>query len=148
MLLGLQLVLPAGTPPAQAPGLAARRLRPVTVAPLADFAAILAAPLFAPDRHPGASASLTDTGGGSLAGYAALGAASGRAVATAVMAVPGGGVKTVRRGDDLEGWRLVAIDRTRVIFERKGARHALIIGAPPESGQTPAGDTETQGPAQ
>ena len=64
------------------------------------------------------------------------------------MAVPGGGVKTVRRGDDLEGWRLVAIDRTRVIFERKGARHALIIGAPPESGQTPAGDTETQGPAQ
>lgn len=145
VILGLQLILPAGAPPADTPGLAARRQRPVTVPPPSEYPAILASPIFAPDRRPGPSGGLSDTGGGSLSGYAALGAAAGRTVATAVLSAPGGGVKTLRRGDEIEGWRLVGVDATRVTFQRDGVRHALVIGAPAESGAPPLPDAATPG---
>ncbi len=131
LILGLQIVLPAGSPPQDAAlGLAARRTRPVTIAPVPEYAAILTSPLFAPDRHPGAADGAKDTGGGTLAGYAALGAVTGRRVATAVVSAPGGTVKSLKPGDDLEGWRLVGIDRLKLTFERNGMRRALVIGAP------------------
>ncbi len=133
LIAGLQLVLPGGDLPGPSAGLAARRQRPVVVSPVPEYAAILASPIFTPDRHPGASGGPSDTGSGTLANYAALGVATGRSIATGVVSAPGGAVKTVRRGDEMDGWRLVAVDRTRLIFERNGARHALVVGAPAES---------------
>jgi len=134
MILGVQLMLPPSAPPAEPPGLAARRQKPLMVPPVAEYAAILASPIFAPDRSPGASESGSASGGsGSLAGYAAIGAVAGRAVATALVTIPGGGIKSLRPGDEVEGWRLVAVERTRIWFERSGVRHALVVGAPAEA---------------
>jgi general secretion pathway protein N len=111
------------------------------VPPVPEYAAILAAPIFAPDRRPGPSEAEPSEsgGGGSLSGYAAIGAVAGRDVATAVVTEPGGGIKTLGRGDELNGWRLVGVDRTHVYFERNGARHTLVVGAQPEAAPTPGG---------
>jgi general secretion pathway protein N len=132
-MLGVQLVLPPSAPPAQPAGLAPRRQRPIVVPPVPEYAAILAAPIFAPDRRPGAPEGASSNAGGSLAGYAAVGAVSSGTGATAVITAPGGGLKTVRRGDEVDGWRLTGVDKTRVYFEHNGVRHALVIGAPPEA---------------
>ncbi len=145
MILGVQLMLPPAAPPSEPPGLAPRRQRPVMVPPVAEYAAILASPIFAPDRRPGAAGNGPDGGSGSLNGYAAIGAVAGRAVASAVVAVPGGGIKTLRLGDEVEGWRLVGVDRTQVAFERNGMRHVLVVGAPPEASPPQGGNAETPG---
>src|ERR1700751_5636921 len=46
----LQLALPAGDAPVDAADLAPRRARPIVAAPIPDYAAILAAPVFSSDR--------------------------------------------------------------------------------------------------
>jgi hypothetical protein len=65
-----------------------------------------------------------------LAGFAALGTATGRGVAVAVISGPSGKTNELRLRDDLEGWRVVGIDRSRVTFERNGLRTSLVVGAP------------------
>ena len=140
VMLVAQILLPADAPSPEPAGLAARRGRPVAVPPLPQSAAVLTAPLFAPDRRPG-SARLAAAGadaaqGGRLDGYAAVGVAVGRGLATAVIAAPGGGVKTLRLGESLDGWRLAALDAGRVVFVREAERQTLVVGAPPA---TPAG---------
>jgi general secretion pathway protein N len=141
-MLGVQLVLPPSAPPSQPPGLAPRRQRPILVPPVPEYAAILAAPIFAPDRRPGASGDSPSSSGGSLAGYAAVGAVTSRADATAVITAPGGGIRTVRRGDEVEGWQMSGADKTRVYFERRGVRHALVIGEPPEAAAAQPGGSD------
>jgi hypothetical protein len=133
VIIGAQIILPAAAPPPDAPGLAARRTRPVQIPLPKEYPAILASPIFAPDRRPGSAGGAADTGGGTLAGYAALGAVTGGSVAAGVVSAPGGGTKTLKRGDEVEGWRLIAVQRTRLVFERHGERHALEIGAPAEA---------------
>ena len=114
------------------------------VPPDPEYAAILASPIFAPDRRPGPSEGSSEGGGsGSLSGYAAIGAVAGRDVATALVTEPGGAIKTLGRGDELNGWRLVGVDRTHVYFERNGVRHTLVVGAPPESAPPPGGNAGT-----
>jgi general secretion pathway protein N len=133
-MLGLQLFLPAGGTPPDVSGLAARRGRPVTIPVPPEYAAILASPLFAPDRRPGpatfAAADGSAPGAASLDGYAAVGAAVGRNLATAVISAPGGVVKTLRLGQSLDGWTLAAVDSRRVVFTRSGARVTLVVGEP------------------
>jgi general secretion pathway protein N len=139
-MLGLQLILPNPDAPVDPPGLAPRRTRPVTIPPLPEYAAILAEPIFTPDRHPGPAGAAPVAASGLLAGYAALGAATGHGEATAILSVPGGGVRTLHPGDAVEGWRLVGVSGERLTFERQGLRHALVIGAPAEALITPASD--------
>jgi general secretion pathway protein N len=133
VMLIVQLVLPPSSPPAQSPGLAPRRQRPIVVPLVPEYAAILASPIFAPDRRPGASGDTSSGAAGSLGGYAAVGAVTSRAGGTVVIAAPGGAIKTVRRGEEVDGWRLTGVDATHVYFEHNGVRHALVIGAPPEA---------------
>ncbi len=132
LTLGLQLILPYSGPPADGASLAVRRPRPIAPPLLPEYAAILHAPVFAPDRRPGeiATAQAAGAGGGVLAGYAALGSASGGAAATGVLSAPGGTTKTVRRGEALEGWRLVGVERTKLTFRRGAETRVLVIGAP------------------
>src|SRR5271165_7613103 len=67
MILGVQLMLPPSAPPAEPPGLAPRRQRPVMVPPVPEYAAILSSPIFAPDRRPGpAEDGASDSTGASL----------------------------------------------------------------------------------
>lgn len=138
----VQFLLPGGDAPPQPGGLAARRPRPVMIPPLPEYPAILRAPIFAPDRKPGPAAA-TGPAGSSLGGYAALGAVVGRAVASVVISGPGISPKTLRRGDMLDGWRLVAINPTKATFERNGLRHDLVIGAPAEGASPAATDADT-----
>jgi hypothetical protein len=139
-MLIVQLLLPPSAPPSEPPGLAPRRQRPIMVPPVQEYAAILASPIFAPDRRPASADNPSGDGAGSasLAGYAAIGGVGGRDVATAVVTLPGGGVKNLRRGETVEGWKMIGVDRTHVYFERAGVRHALTIGAPPEAVAAPA----------
>ncbi len=132
VIMGVQWMLPSAGPTPDSAGLAARRPRATQIPPLPEYAAILRAPIFAPDRRPGEAAASNATVGGSLSGYAALGAVTGPSVAAVVISGPGTGPRTVRRGEVVEGWRLVAVDRAKAVFQRNGVNHALIIGAPAE----------------
>jgi hypothetical protein len=133
LALGLQIILPYREAAPETDGLAIRHPRPIVIPPLPESPAILQAPIFAPDRRPGEAGALTSAGGGSLAGYAALGAASGHGVGTAVISGPGGAVKTLRLGDQIDGWRLAIVSASRLTFERKGAHHVLVVGEPAEA---------------
>jgi general secretion pathway protein N len=110
--------------------------------PVPEYAAILASPIFAPDRRPASAEGASTTATGSLGAYAALGAVTSHAVAMAVIAVPGGGTKTLHRGEEIDGWRMIGVDSTQVFFERNGLRHTLVIGAPPETANIDAGSTQ------
>jgi hypothetical protein len=81
-----------------------------------------------------------------MAGYAALGAATGRSLATGVVALPNGQTQLVHRGDTLDGWRLVGVEPSRLIFERQGERHVLVVGAP-AAPLTPVADVATSSAA-
>ncbi|HEY2178328.1 MAG TPA: hypothetical protein VGH15_07075 [Caulobacteraceae bacterium] len=146
LALVLQLFLPSGAAAPEASSVAARRPRPLVVPPLPEYAAILAKPIFAPDRKPGAG-DLSATSGGELAGYAALGAAVGHGVAAAVVSGPSGSIRTVHAGDVVEGWRVVAVESGKLTFDRNGVRHTLVVGAPAEAitkAATPAAEAEPQ----
>jgi general secretion pathway protein N len=146
LALAVQLFLPSGATPPEASSLADRRPRPLLVPSPPDYAAILARPIFAPDRKPGAS-DLSATSGGELAGYSALGAAVGHGVATAVISGPSGSIRTVHGGETVEGWRVVAVDAGKLTFERGGVRHSLIVGAPAEAlskAAAPAAEADSQ----
>ncbi len=143
--LGLQFFLPYSGPPVQSSLLAPRRPHLVTTPLLPEYAAILKAPLFAPDRHPG---DIGPNTAGALGAYAALGSISGGSAAAAVLSGPGGSTKTLRTGETLEGWRLAAVDRTKLTFERNGQKHILVIGEPAEAViQSTASPSTDQPPA-
>lgn len=130
LALGLQMILPYREAAPATDGLAIRHPRLIVVPPLPESPAILHAPIFAPDRRPGEADASASVGGGSLGQYAALGAASGHGVATAVVSGPGGAVKTLHAGDEIDGWRLAIVSASRLTFERKGVRHVLVVGEP------------------
>jgi hypothetical protein len=130
MILAAQLLIPQSNVTAIDTGLAPRRNRPLTVPPSVSYESALNAPIFAPDRRPGADDGDSVTGVDPLAGYAALGAATGRTFASAIVSVPGGSTRLLRLGDELAGWRLAGISAVRLTFERKGDLRRLVIGAP------------------
>lgn len=142
-----QFLLPTADTPAPTVALAIRHPRPVVVPPIPEYPAILRSPIFAPDRKPGA-ADLSSSSGGPLATYSALGAAAGRGAAAAVVSSPGGGIKTLRVGDMLDDWRLAGVSGTQLVFERKGERRVLVVGAPADavtqSTSTAAGAAQQQ----
>lgn len=132
LALGLQAVVRYDDEP-PAGGLAPRHTRPVTIPSVPEYPAILSVPIFTPDRRPGVVEAGLPSTVEALDGYAVLGAAVGGSVATALISSPGGAPRTLRPGETLEGWSVVSVERTKVTFERNGARHSLIVGAPAES---------------
>jgi hypothetical protein len=133
LALGLQMILPYREATPATDGLAIRHPRLIVVPTLPESPAILHAPIFAPDRRPGEAGGSASAGMGSLGQYAALGAASGHGVASAVVSGPAGAVKTLRPGDEIDGWRLSVVSASRLTFERKGERHVLVVGEPAEA---------------
>jgi general secretion pathway protein N len=142
LMVVLQAALPGASPPDRAAGLAPRRTRPLAPPQTPAYAAILAAPLFAPDRKPGPDDDVSAAGGPTMTGYAALGVATSRTAASAVVSTPAGKVVTVKRGEIIDGWTLAELTPTKLTFEQKGARHELIVGAPAVTAADPA--TEEQ----
>jgi hypothetical protein len=140
----IQLALPLGSAPPEANGLAARRPRLVTIPPAPDGAAILAAPVFAPDRRP-ALAAAGGGAGGSLDAYAVLGVAVGRNSASVVLSSPGDPAQTVlKRGESVKGWRLVAVSPAKVTFEHNGVERTLTVGAPAAAANSASDESETE----
>ena len=129
LALIVQLVLPSSHPLTEASPLAPRRPKPVVAPPVPDYAAILAAPIFSPDRKPGEDED-SAPGSGALDGFAALGVATGRGFATALLKGPDGVVSTLRVGDSVQGWRLVGVESAKLTFQRDTARHVVPVGAP------------------
>jgi len=130
LALALQVAIPYGQRLPEASALAPRRPQPVFVPPVAEYPAILQSPIFSPDRKPGEDLGAAP-GSNVLDSYTALGVATANSFASALVKGPGAGAKTLKRGDTLEGWRLVGLDKEKLTFERGDARHVLIIGAQP-----------------
>jgi len=139
--LALQVVLPYGERLPEASALAPRRPRPVLVPPVAEYPAILQSPIFSPDRKPGEDLGAAP-GVNVLDSYAALGVATARGFASALVKGPGEAAKTLRLGDTLEGWRLIGLEKDKLTFTRGDARHVLTVGAPPAAAEADKTGTE------
>jgi hypothetical protein len=124
-----QIIIPDSQPLTDASPVLARRPRPVVAPVLPDYAAILHAPIFSPDRKPGEDEDVVP-GSGPLNGFVVVGVATGRNFATALVKGPDGTVRTLHRGDTIQDWRLVSIEGGQITFARDAARHVMPVGAP------------------
>ena len=121
---GLQLSLPSAVelpqdtvrpPPPPAP--IADPARP-------DFPAILARPVFAPDRAPVREEMASS---GNLTGFEVLGVAIAGSVGDALVRDPMGKISRIKTGAILQGWKLVSIEPRQLTFDRNGERRSLAI---------------------
>jgi len=141
LALVAQVVLPHGQPLTDASPVLARRPRPVVAPVLPDYGAILQAPIFSPDRKPGEDEGAF-AGAGPLNGFVAVGVATGRNFATALVKGPDGSVRTLHRGDTIQDWRLVGIESSQLTFTRGAARHVIPVGASNEAAAPAASDNK------
>jgi hypothetical protein len=134
--------MPSSTDLPQTSALAPRRA-PEPVEPVAqNYPATLARPIFAPDRAP---ILLQAQSAGNLAGYEVLGTAIAGTISAALVRDTTGRIVRVKPDAILQGWRLVSIDRTQLVFDRDGERRSLTISATaptrPAVGTTQAGSS-------
>jgi hypothetical protein len=133
---GLQLALPSGVNlPAhpRAPATAPAEESPARVAST-DYAAIMAHPIFAPDRAPPPAEAEAS---GNLSGYEVLGTAiAGKTAAAALLRDSGGEISRVKVGEEIDGWKLLSIAPTELVFDRNGERRSLTVDitAPTKAG--------------
>jgi hypothetical protein len=92
----------------------------------ANYPAILERPIFAPDRAP---ILLAAQSSGNLAGYNVVGTAIAGTTSTALVRDMTGRVIRVKPDATLQGWRLVSIERSQLIFDRDGERRSLPVEA-------------------
>jgi hypothetical protein len=124
---GLQLALPSGLSLPDAPRRPAPApAREVAVAtPPSAYAAILAHPIFAPDRKP---PPVEADASGNLNGYEVLGTAiAGANTAAAILRDSEGEMTRVKVGETIDGWKLVSIAREALVFDRNGERRSLTV---------------------
>lgn len=142
---GLQLALPSVAPLPEQSELAPRRAREPSPPAVPVYPEVLKDPIFAPDRK--ADASIEPPAGG-MGDYSVLGiATAGNGLATALVRSPDGAITRMRPGDDMNGWKLIAVELNALTFEKNGERHILAIEkkpvpapgphAPPDASTTP-----------
>jgi hypothetical protein len=146
---GLQLALPSGVnlptrprAPAAAPASAVN----IHVAPTA-YAAIMAHPIFAPDRAPPAAEAEAS---GNLSGYEVLGTAiAGKVAAAALLRDSGGEITRIKVGEVIDGWKLLSIAPEELVFDRNGERRSLTVDitAPTRTGPGGAAGSAKRGGA-
>jgi hypothetical protein len=120
---GLQFVVPSSTQLPEETSLAPRRVHEPAQMVAREYPAMLANPIFAPDRKPDATA--VPVGGG-MSGFQALGIAMTGDSATALVRGPSG-IQRLSPGDTIGGWKLVAVALTQLTFERDQERRVLAI---------------------
>jgi len=124
---GLQLALPSSVDLPARPHTRAAAPEPapmVRVAPVV-YAAIMAHPIFAPDRAPPPAEAEAS---GNLSGYEVLGTAiAGKTAAAAILRDSGGEMTRVKVGEDIDGWKLVSIAPDELVFDRNGERRSLTV---------------------
>src|SRR6185503_294983 len=88
-----------------------------------------------PDRAP---IVLQAAATGNLNGIEVLGTAIAGSVSAALVRDNMGRIMRVKPDAILQGWRLVSIDRTQLLFDRDGERRTIAVAAAPaRSGVTP-----------
>lgn len=134
LILALQLALPYRTPLPADQSLAPRHPRPMAVAQLPTYSALLQQPIFSPDRTPGGTGVKGGANAsGSLDDVMVSGIAIARGSATAVVRTSAGS-QTLKPGQSLEGWRLVGMDSKHLSFARGDERRILTLGEKKASG--------------
>jgi len=144
---GVQLAMPWGL---DLPVVARAKAAPLQVAervaPKA-YRAVMAHPIFAPDRAP-PPAEAEDAG--NLSGVEVLGTAiAGKARAAALLRDSDGTFARVKVGEEIEGWKLVSIAPTELVFDRNGERRSLVVDVArlKQSKGTVAAGAKNQAPA-
>lgn len=142
--LAAQLAWPTNTeiPPVTRP--MAQRPRSPAATPVPDYQALMAAPLFSPDRR-----SLAGGGGDAASAVddqrpVLLGVASDRRAGSAVVRGADGGGHVVRLGETWRGWRLAAIGPASAAFDGPGGRVVARIGQTPSPGAASAAPSASQ----
>lgn len=129
LAVGLQFALPAtASLPAfvrQAPPGAIPAVEPVRVAVTA-YNAIMAHPIFAPDRAPPPTEA---DEAGNLGGVEVLGTAIAGKVSAALVRDTDGEFTRLKIGEEIDGWKLVSINPTELVFDRNGERKSLAVTA-------------------
>lgn len=125
---GLQLMLPSSTKLPQETELAPRRVHVPPELTARDYPAMLASPIFAPDRKPDATA--VPVGGG-MNGFSVLGIAMAGDNAAVLVRGPGGMIQRLKPGDTMSGWQLVGVALDQLTFERNKERRVLTISKAP-----------------
>jgi hypothetical protein len=128
---GLQITMPSSANlPDRIPS-TPHRAQAISAEPDADahaqtYPAILQRPIFAPDRAP---VLLQEQTSGNLSGYEVVGTAIAGPVSAALVRDTTGRIVRVKPDAILQGWRLVSIDRTQLVFDRDGERRDLMVTA-------------------
>jgi hypothetical protein len=125
---GLQVAMPSATSLPEDSALAPRRAAEPPMPIAREYPAILMRTVFAPDRAPTILQAQT---AGNLSGYEVMGTAIARNVSTALVRDVTGRVMRIKPDETLQGWRLVSIDRTQLLFDRDGERRTLMVTAAP-----------------
>jgi hypothetical protein len=123
----LQLAVPSSTTLPDRPKPVAQATEEADAAPVAAAAypAIMAHPIFAPDRAPPPAEAET---AGNLSGVEVLGTAiAGKRAAAALLRDSDGTISRVKIGEDIDGWKLVSIAPTELTFDRNGERRSLTV---------------------
>ena len=123
---GLQIAMPSQVELPEDSPLAARRAAEPAAPGVRNYPAVLARPIFAPDRAPVLLQAQT---AGTLNGYEVLGTAVAGNVSAALVRDATGRVFRVKPDAILQGWRVVSIDRVQLVFDRDGERRSLPVSA-------------------
>ena len=108
------------------------------------YNAIMAHPIFAPDRAP-PPVELDETG--NLNGVEVLGTAiAGADDAAALLRDAEGNFQRLKVGGEVDGWKLVSIEREQLVFDRNGERRTLDLDAARLKAQASTENAKGQGP--
>ncbi len=91
--------------------------------PVIAYRAIMAHPIFAADRTPPEA----EVDAGNLNGVEVLGTAIAGKDSAALVRDSDGTFTRVKVGEEVEGWKLVSIEKQQLVFDRNGERRTLII---------------------
>ncbi|MFZ0267899.1 hypothetical protein, partial [Caulobacter sp.] len=125
--IALQLALPGGDMPAEAAGLAPRRSRPLVATPTPDYAAILAAPVFSPDRINHDNAPGGGNGGVTSGALTLVGVTTGGRFPSAVLRAADGATAVARPGQTFAGWRVTSVGPGAVRLSGAAGRVTLRV---------------------
>jgi hypothetical protein len=125
---GLQVAAPSSPALPEDAVLAPRRAPEPSEPAARNYAAVLARPIFAPDRAPVLLQAQT---AGSLSGFEVIGTAVAGPISAALVRDATGRILRVKPDALLQGWRVVSIDRTQMILDRDGERRSLTVTAVP-----------------
>jgi hypothetical protein len=109
------------------------------------YRAIMAHPIFAPDRAP-PPAEADDAS--NLSGVEVLGTAIAGNTAAALVRDSEGTFTRVKVGEEIEGWKLVSIEKQLLVFDRNGERRTLNLDVARLKAQPATTGAGTSKPAQ